>query len=196
MLGKLSLLLLLAQQVHLGLAACPQITLPWGIYQSSTSLNRDTICVYKNVRFGSQPERFQKPQMPTKVSPSPILQPTTASACYQVQPSRSTSTNSFSIQEDVNPPIGGPLPGDDDERTMSEDCLFADLYVPASALNAPFVKLPVVVWLYGGGFIFGSKNTGTTPQYDMPFYSGQGLLSRGQDFIFVAGNYRLGAFGW
>jgi hypothetical protein len=127
MVGKLSLLVLLAQQVHLGLAACPQITLPWGIYQSSTSLNRGTICVYKNVRFGSQPERFQKPQMPTKVSPSPTLQPTMASACCQVQPSRSTSTSSASIQKDINPLIGGPLPGDDDEHTMSEGCLFADL---------------------------------------------------------------------
>jgi carboxylesterase type B len=195
MVSKLSVLLLLAQQVNLSLAACPNITLPWGIYQSSPSLNRGTICVYRNVRFGGQPERFQKPQMPTAVSTPPSLQPTTAPACYQVQPQRSESANSVTI-EDVNPPITGPLPGDQDESAMSEDCLFADLYVPASALNAPFAKLPVVIWLYGGGFIFGSKDTGTTPQYGMPFYSGQGLLSQGQDFIFVAGNYRLGAFGW
>jgi carboxylesterase type B len=196
MVKNLSTLLLLAQQVTLSLAACPNITLPWGIYQSSAQLNRDTVCVYKNVRFGKQPERFQKPQLPEKVTTSPSVQPTKAPACYQVVPDKSSSKGSVSVAEDASPPITGPLPGDEDEGVMSEDCLFADLYVPASALNAPFAKLPVVVWLYGGGFIFGSKDTGTTPQYDMPFYSGQGLLSHGQDFIFVAGNYRLGAFGW
>jgi carboxylesterase type B len=196
MVAKLAIILLLAHQLTLGLAACPNITLPWGIYQSSANLNRGTICAYKNVRFGKQPERFQKPQMPAKVTTSPRLQPTIAPACYQVQPSRSNTTNLVHFAEGETPPITGPLPGDGDEGTMSEDCLFADLYVPASAVNAPYAKLPVVVWLYGGGFIFGSKDTGTTPQYDMPFYSGQGLLSQGKDFIFVAGNYRLGAFGW
>jgi len=150
--------------------------------------------VYKNVRFAKKPVRFQKPQPPDAVT-SPSLQPTEAPACYQAKGTCKSKT-SAAIAENGAPPFTGPLPGDEDEAGMSEDCLFADLYVPASALNAPFAKLPVVIWFYGGGFIFGSKDTGTTARYDMPFYSGQGLLSQGHDFIFVAGNYRMGAFGW
>ena len=53
----------------------------------------------------------------------------------------------------------------------------------------------MVVWFYGGAYVFGSKN-----EFDIskiPLYSGQGLLKATPDpLIFVAGNYRLGAFGW
>ena len=75
-----------------------------------------------------------------------------------------------------------------------EDCLFLDIYVPASVLEGN-IQVPVVVWFYGGAYIFGSKH-----QFDIskiPLYSGQGLLKATQDpLIFVVGNYRLGAFGW
>ncbi len=33
-----------------------------------------------------------------------------------------------------------------------EDCLYLDVYVPPGA--AADAKLPVMLWLYGGGFIF------------------------------------------
>jgi len=48
---------------------------------------------------------------------------------------------------------------------------------------------PVMVWLHGGGFTLGSKNSNSA-----------GILSRsqsnGEGVIYVAANYRLGAFGW
>ncbi len=79
----------------------------------------------------------------------------------------------------------------------SEDCLFLDVYVPSSAFAPGAAKTPVVVWFFGGAFLFGSKNQFGA---DNPFYTGQGLLEAaarfGRDVIFVAGNYRLGAFGW
>ena len=37
----------------------------------------------------------------------------------------------------------------------SEDCLFLNVWRPASA--APGAKLPVMVWIYGGGFVGGSS---------------------------------------
>jgi carboxylesterase type B len=51
---------------------------------------------------------------------------------------------------------------------------------------------PVVVWIYGGGFVAGDKISGSDPA---------GLMARSQadgngPFIFVAMNYRLGLFGW
>ena len=33
-----------------------------------------------------------------------------------------------------------------------EDCLMLNVYVPEYAFNDPQIKLPVMVWIYGGGF--------------------------------------------
>jgi carboxylesterase type B len=84
-----------------------------------------------------------------------------------------------------------PLPKFSDS---SEDCLFLDVYVPAKALKNPSIKLPVVVYIYGGGYVLGSKDT---YQPLLPFYDGSGLMGQsGNNMIFVTLNYRLGAFGW
>lgn len=80
---------------------------------------------------------------------------------------------------------------------MSEDCLFLDIYVPAN-LTSYTTDLPVVVWFYGGAYIFGAKNS---PAMQNMLYSGVGPIraaaeGTGDGLIFVVGNYRLGAFGW
>jgi para-nitrobenzyl esterase len=62
----------------------------------------------------------------------------------------------------------------------AEDCLYANVWAPAGARN-----LPVVVWIYGGGFV----NGGSSP----PTYAGADVASQG--VVFVSFNYRLGRFG-
>lgn len=83
------------------------------------------------------------------------------------------------------------------EADVSEDCLFLDLYVPRSAVSSPSSSVPVVVWFYGGAYVYGSKN-GLGPS--VPFYNGTGILQAAakakSNLIFITGNYRLGAFGW
>ncbi len=66
----------------------------------------------------------------------------------------------------------------------SEDCLYLNVYTPASA--TPAGKLPVMVWIHGGGFIAGAGSE--------PRYSGSALVSKG--VILVTLNYRLGLFGF
>lgn len=63
----------------------------------------------------------------------------------------------------------------------AEDCLYANVWRPAAAAR----KLPVIVWIYGGGFV----NGGASP----PTYSGAALARQG--IVFVSFNYRLGRFG-
>ncbi|MDF0488445.1 carboxylesterase family protein [Sphingomonas sp. H39-1-10] len=63
----------------------------------------------------------------------------------------------------------------------AEDCLYANVWRPAHAS----AKLPVMVWIYGGGFV----NGGSSP----PTYSGAELAKRG--IMVVSFNYRLGRFG-
>jgi para-nitrobenzyl esterase len=66
----------------------------------------------------------------------------------------------------------------------SEDCLFVNVWKPAHAKAAG--KLPVIVWIYGGGFV----NGGSSP----PTYSGAPLARQG--VMVVSFNYRLGRFGF
>jgi para-nitrobenzyl esterase len=68
----------------------------------------------------------------------------------------------------------------------SEDCLYLDVYVPPGMpANA---KLPVMVWIYGGGYTVGDD-------WEFTLYDAQNLVKR-SDVIIVAPNYRLGAFGF
>jgi carboxylesterase type B len=75
-----------------------------------------------------------------------------------------------------------------------EDCLFLDVYVPGSAIRDTSAALPVIVWIYGGAFLFGAKDF---LEPILPFYDGSGLIHQsGNEAIYVAMNYRLGAYGW
>lgn len=65
----------------------------------------------------------------------------------------------------------------------AEDCLYMNVWKPANA--AANAKLPVLVWIYGGGWV----NGGSSP----PTYSGARVASQG--VVFVSFNYRLGRFG-
>lgn len=64
-----------------------------------------------------------------------------------------------------------------------EDCLSLNVWTPA----CDGARRPVLVWLHGGGFVFGASN--------QPIYSGAPLARRG-DAVVVSVNYRLGALGW
>jgi para-nitrobenzyl esterase len=68
--------------------------------------------------------------------------------------------------------------------TSSEDCLYINLWRPLGASSAP--KLPVMVWIFGGGFVFGS---GAQP-------SNSGVQFAKQGVILVTFNYRVGRFGF
>ncbi len=65
----------------------------------------------------------------------------------------------------------------------SEDCLFLNVWVPATANSR---KLPVMVWIYGGGFVAGSTSEA---RQDGTHLAGQGV-------VVVSMNYRLGVFGF
>jgi para-nitrobenzyl esterase len=66
---------------------------------------------------------------------------------------------------------------------MSEDCLSVNVWTPATTSSD---RLPVLVWIYGGGFTYGS---GSHPSFD-----GEALSRRG--IVVVTLNYRTGLFGF
>jgi len=66
---------------------------------------------------------------------------------------------------------------------VSEDCLSLNVWTPAMSATD---RLPVMVWIHGGGFFGGS---GSRSAYD-----GEALARRG--VVLVTLNYRLGALGF
>ena len=79
----------------------------------------------------------------------------------------------------------GPIFGDMIFRDEpSEDCLYLNVWTPASASAG--ARLPVMFWIYGGGFQAGSTSE--------PRQDGEGLARKG--VVVVSANYRLGVFGF
>ncbi len=77
----------------------------------------------------------------------------------------------------------GSYPEDAPPEAISEDCLYLNIWVPPHAAGD---KLPVMVWIYGGGLMNGSAST--------PLYAGDNLARKG--VIVVTANYRLGVLGF
>ncbi len=73
-------------------------------------------------------------------------------------------------------PYGGPT-------SYAEDCLYLNVTTPDSARKNR--RLPVMVWVHGGGNVTGAGS----------IYNAAKLATRG-DVVVVTVNYRLGPFGW
>ncbi len=68
------------------------------------------------------------------------------------------------------------------EIPAREDCLYLNVWTPAKSKED---KLPVMVWIFGGGFVTGDSF--------QPVFEGTKFASRG--VVFVSMNYRLDIFG-
>ncbi len=71
----------------------------------------------------------------------------------------------------------------DGKGNVSEDCLYLNIWTPAKSADE---RLPVLVWIYGGGFAFGSTST--------PVHNGEHLARKG--VVLVSINYRVGSLGF
>jgi para-nitrobenzyl esterase len=78
---------------------------------------------------------------------------------------------------------GVPAEFGGDTGPQSEDCLTLNVWTPKLGASA---KLPVMVWIHGGAFVFGSGG--------VPLYSGAALAKRGA--VVVTINYRLLQLGF
>ncbi|MEY3412454.1 MAG: hypothetical protein RIQ70_1142 [Bacteroidota bacterium] len=129
-----------------------------------------SIRIFKGIPFASPPIgdlRWKAPQAPknwtgirkcTEFSASPIQNKPEPFLCW---------TEEF---------IAQPEP-------LSEDCLYLNIWTKAKKTKE---KLPVFVWIYGGGLSSGSANCA--------IYDGEEMAKKG--VVFVSINYRVGAFGF
>ena len=156
---------------------------------------------FSNIRYAAPPVgnlRFAPPQTPT-TNRSKVDNGSTGRICPQASPSWEITAGifvtdillsiPFNPSSSIPTPTATPKP---DPRT-SEDCLFLDVFVPRQVFESAGLGYgaPVLVWIYGGGYTNGEK----------ALYNPAGLLAASGnasngEIIYVAMNYRLGAFGW
>jgi para-nitrobenzyl esterase len=124
----------------------------------------DGLSIFKGIPFAAPPVGALRWKAPQPVHPWAGTRQTTAfgAGCMQ------------------NPAMAKQMGAD---VPLSEDCLFIDVWTPA---RAPGEKLPVIAWIYGGGF-----NGGMT---SVPLYDGANLARKG--VVFVSISYRVGPFGF
>jgi carboxylesterase type B len=128
------------------------------------------IGLYNNIRFAQPPTgslRFRKPRTP------PAHENGTQDGRDRLSTSDCVST--------VHPQV--PFPGINGTTWGQEDCLFLNVWVPEGVRAGD--NVPVLHWLHGSAFAFGSKDL---------FGDAFGLMDNIEDpgdrFIYVASNYR------
>jgi len=139
------------------------IETPSGRIQGQTDAGGLT--VYKGIPFAAPPVgalRWREPQ-PVRPWQGVLQADTFAPACSQGQDNNSRTGL---------PPL-----------KTSEDCLYLNIWVPAHPSGA---KLPVMVWIYGGGFLYGSSAN--------PVTSGEKLAAHGVIVVSIA--HRVGPLGF
>ncbi|WCM25030.1 carboxylesterase/lipase family protein [Sphingomonas sp. QA11] len=89
------------------------------------------------------------------------------------------------LAETVRATESGPAcPQRGKRRPQAEDCLSLNIWTPAPGMRA---RLPVMVWIHGGGYAYGSAND--------PITDGRQLAAAGE-VVVVTVNHRLNALGY
>ncbi|PIL29453.1 hypothetical protein GSI_08395 [Ganoderma sinense ZZ0214-1] len=108
-----------------------------------------------------------------------------ATECIQLSPSIREDMPAQMLA-DMMAEVGGLAGGS--SSAQSEDCLTINVQVPTGTKAGD--KLPVIAWIFGGGFVLGSSEL--IPGDTIVAHS----VEMGQPVIYAAMNYRLGPFGF
>ncbi|KAH8800585.1 carboxylesterase family protein-like protein [Flagelloscypha sp. PMI_526] len=179
----------------------PIVDLGYDLYQAA-NLTTQNYYTFSNIRYAAPPVgdlRWRAPQEPS-VNRSSVIQtaPENKIVCPQAASAWYNNATAFlqSYLGPLAPPFDpGPLLLDPSQPTppqnpyASEDCLVLDVFAPKQIFNNRKARAPVLVWIHGGGYTFGSK--------DAFSFTPEGLYNVSQTgFVTVAINYRLGALGF
>ncbi|MDZ4826602.1 MAG: carboxylesterase/lipase family protein [Actinomycetota bacterium] len=129
-------------------------------------IERDGVLVFKGIPYAAPPVGARR-----------WLAPEREDAWDGVRDATQFSAQSAQGAFGMNMMMGGTEP------VTSEDSLYLNVYTPA----CDDARRPVMLWIHGGAFIFGSGDT--------PWYDGSQFCRHG-DVVVVTINYRLGAFGY
>ncbi|KAF8987707.1 carotenoid ester lipase precursor [Cyathus striatus] len=156
------------------------VTLDYGSFQGTVDGN---LTKFLGVPFAAPPVgklRFAPPQSPLPFSG--IHQATNFGTACPQQAANISIPPAFGVPSNVTALLSFP------NILTSEDCLFINIVTPVSIGNK--TKLPVVFWIFGGGFEVGDTSSN----------DGGSVVNRsialGEPVIYVSANYRLNALGF
>ena len=138
------------------------------------------IHTFKGIRYGAAPVgalRWMPPQKPEAWKTVLDCSSYGAPAMQIASGTIAAPVSDFGMQ------MGRVFTTPSDLKIQNEDCLFLNVWTP----GADSQKRPVMVWIHGGGFAFGSAG--------QPIYEGEDL-AREQDVVVVSMNHRLNLFGY
>ena len=145
------------------------ITTPCG---KIAGIEKEGIVAYKGIRYATA-ARFEYPQIVTKWEN--IYDATEYKHCsYQPR-------SFYNEEENLKKVFYYNEFRKGETYTYSEDCLFLNIWTPANA-----EKLPVLIYIHGGGFVGGC---GHEKHFDGPIWPTKGVIG-------VTINYRLGPLGF
>jgi para-nitrobenzyl esterase len=163
--SKVSIKALILAAALPSFAATPPTHSPkaWTESGAISGVHENALSVYKGVPFAAPPTGDLRWRAPARVAPWAGVRKADAfaPACMQT---------------------GVSMPGET-PPAVSEDCLYLNIWTPAKQARE---HLPVIVWIYGGGYINGSAS--------MPLYWGDRLANKGVIVVSIA--YRLGPLGF
>ena len=145
-----------------GAVAADQVRTNAGVVEGFTQPG-SSVRVFRGIPFAAPPVGERRWQPPQPVTPWEGVRPATefGPRCMQ------------------NPVFDDMVFRDE----LSEDCLYLNVWTPAQSADE---SLPVMAWIYGGGFQGGSASE---PRQDGARLAGKGV-------VVVSMNYRLGVFGF
>jgi para-nitrobenzyl esterase len=152
----------------------PILTIEGGQVQGVLNDSTDII-VYKGIPYAAAPvgeNRWRKPQ-PVKPWEGVLIADKFGAAAVQHEQSDTTNLYFKEFYWQGDP-----------ER--SEDCLYLNIWTPSNSPSHPEQKLPVALWIHGGGYVQGYGHEVTM--------DGDAWAKRG--VILVTFNYRLGLLGF
>jgi len=124
-----------------------------------------------------------KPPQPITSNIGTVLAVGVPKSCPQFITSTDTSILPLDVVAQVlNTPLFQTV------TNAGEDCLTMNVQRPATANETS--KLPVVFWIYGGGFALGSTSTYDATELILS------SISQGKDVVYVSVNHRVGGFGF
>ena len=136
------------------------------------------VAVFKGIRYGASPTEARRFLPPLRPDPwSEVADATNFGAPAMQMYSRSSVASDLGLQ------LATIFTTRSDMKIDNEDCLFLNVWTP----DTDNTKRPVMVWLHGGGYAYGS---GAWPVYD-----GSRLAHKG-DVVVVTVNHRLNVFGY